>query len=256
MPRLGVLALAFFVAPAARADSADSGLRARCGLAPDDGRLARALGKNRAQEPSGVPLLGDPQTLAGQGTRIVSAIHEEFGADATCIRVVALPHSELQKRAVAPGWRKPAGPVDGLHRPGLGIEHTVLVELKDGLVDDLVLVHETLHALSTRFASEARRHHGGHFYEGATEYFARELVRRRFHAPPPLPHPYDPYVRLVERVIGVIGEAAFRAAFFDGGIARVAAAVNARAGADAFDTALRALEQDEDDEAMAALRRR
>src|SRR5262245_19841103 len=115
--RRGILLVVLAQAPA----RADSALEARCRLAPDDGRLAQALGRKRASEPNGVPLLGDPATLAGQGARIVSAITSEFGADASCIRVVALSHTVLQKRARAPGWRKPAGPVDGLHRPGLGI---------------------------------------------------------------------------------------------------------------------------------------
>jgi hypothetical protein len=96
-------------APAALA--AGVSLQERCGVSSTGSSLASAFGG--AKSTTVLPLLGDPNTAGELGLQVVAAIRDEFGVDASCLRVVILPKDELQKRGKTLGggryFAAPAG---------------------------------------------------------------------------------------------------------------------------------------------------
>jgi len=151
-------------------------------------------------------LLGDPATLGGQGVRAVEAIRNEFGLDTECLQVVVLPHDDLQSRARRVNKRAAPFAIAGFQSPKLGVDRTIFVEGSLDGVEDAVLIHETLHALSQGFYAELRQRRLVRLTEGITEYLAREVMIHQYGmSSASWVRRYAGYVAFVDELVEAVG---------------------------------------------------
>jgi hypothetical protein len=199
--------------------------------------------------------LGEPATLDGQGVRAASAIRQEFGLDADCLRVVVLDHDELQSRARSVDKRDPKFPIAGFQSRRLGLDQMVFVQGTSNRVEDAVLVHEALHALSHRFAAEAGRRRLDHLNEGITEYLTREVLihqygmRRASWA-----KRYTEEVAFVDELVEAVGKEPVVESFFSSGLVDLEHKANAKLGWDTLAAAARSLQNNDAGTAISTLR--
>ncbi|HJZ87205.1 MAG TPA: hypothetical protein VKN99_18655 [Polyangia bacterium] len=198
---------------------------------------------------------GPPGRYGEQGRRVARLIQNELGFDVRAVPVYIVDGQTLEQMLRAAGSRV------GFHftLEGLELDGKVYVRERLGSVDDATLIHEVIHVLSMRFASEANGVGLHSLVEGLTEAMAQrvappkrqsstDLVRRRRPG-------YVGYTRFAHALADLIGEARLRTCFFSLGLAALAREVDAKLGAGAFAKAARLLERGDVRPAIAMLER-
>lgn len=153
-----------------------------------------------------------PRDYAIAAQHVLKAIREGLdpsmlARDPACLHVSIL--GDLQARSARLSSRRRSGlpsSTIGFHLDKLGADNTVFVTPSDHVPLEIVMLHETLHALSHRFSREAQKRGFSNLVEGVTDYITRELAvlslgheRARLHSG------YDEYVRFVGALVKRLG---------------------------------------------------
>src|SRR5262249_34862036 len=135
------------------------------------------------------------------------------------------------------------------------IDQKIFVERRDdGTVEDAVLVHEMIHAVSWRFRVEANRRRASHLVEGITEDLTRRVLIRRYRMPRAkwLPR-YADYVAFSESLPDLVGEQRLEECVFRQGYFELEKWASASLRPGAFSGGVRALQGDDVRAALASL---
>ncbi len=179
--------------------------------------------------PSGQRVLGeyldDIQSMAGQTARLRTAMQAVLHADmghvpvhVVAIDMIRLLHEEVGGRLRA-GWQ--------LH--GFELDGHVFVRRGLGGVSDEVLIHECLHAMSQRFASEAHARGITALVEGVTQYFTLQVLAARpsdRRLRNERNRTYVAYTQLADALATLVGDDFLRAAYLEGGFTKLAQRVD------------------------------
>lgn len=205
------------------------------------------------RERLGAPVLLGRATgsLAPIARAVIARVRRSYGADASAIPVYLVSDRMLGRLEQRIDRRD--SPVSRLR----GFEYRGVVYVAAGHLElEETLVHEVLHALSQRFAAEARARGAGKLVEGTTQYLTMQTgvshalkqrgFRRRGTA-------YGMYARFARHLADLIGDDVLARCYLGGGYVALERAVDRRIGAGRMARAARRLQADDMGGALAAL---
>lgn len=176
-------------------------------------------------EARAVPLASAPGVVGKIGKTIIAALRRRYGVDARRVPTVVLD---------APGFRAAYQRATGRSAERImGFELRGVVYVKNHIlnVNITTVAHEVLHALSQRFAREARARGYRNVIEGVTDYLTHKVIPRRSIGRAGFPRSaYGGYEAFAARLAEAVGDDVLAECYFERGFDALERAVDARAG--------------------------